>query len=126
MKWADMHGAAQFSERHALLRVGVELLARPLHNSQLARQAARLTPLARPITGSFGLLGGIEEFDVLTPRLPRRTRRAAKHAGCTDGVEEFAVGARVAAQQRVPAGFVVGKGGGTVFGFHHNPRFAKG
>ena len=72
MKRTDMHGAAQFSEGHALLRVGVERLARPLHNSQLARQAARLTPLARPITGSFGLLGGIEEFDVVTPRLPRR------------------------------------------------------
>ena len=53
-----MHGAAQFRERRAFLRVGVEHLARPLHDSQLARQTARLTPFARPITGGFGLPAG--------------------------------------------------------------------
>jgi hypothetical protein len=126
VKRTDVNGRAQLRERQALLRIGVQHFARPFDYGELAGQAGRLASLARAIPGGFGVCGGIEEFDVLPARRPRRARRAAEHTGGAYGVEKRAIGARVAAGNGVPAGGIIGKSGRGRGGFHHNPHWAQG
>jgi hypothetical protein len=114
---ADVHRIAQLREREALLRIGIQRGASAIDDLQLARQAAGLATLAVAIArGARGVCVG-EESDIFAARLARRARRAAEDPRRFDGVEERAVGLRLAAGDGFPTLGVGGPVGGADGGF---------
>ncbi len=67
------------------------------------RVAGGPAALAGPESGAFGVGTGLMKRDVLAKRQPRRTGRAAVHAGRRHRINELAVGDRVALLQGNPA-----------------------
>ncbi len=76
-----------------------------LRKSRLVRLAA----FARPEARAFGILAGRVELHVRGLRQPRRTRRPAIDARRAHGIDERAVGARIARDNGPPPRVLVGR-----------------